>query len=135
MKIVLISQARRELGKLLRDAQEDKEVPFTVSLRHSPVCVGAPREWFKRACHGLDPAPTVRPGLAGHNAQRARLQQMVLAVAEEGAFIELKRVWGMACVLVPIPWYNERVKAIGPPIGESTPELKERAPTGRQEDA
>ncbi|AEM88831.1 type II toxin-antitoxin system Phd/YefM family antitoxin [Streptomyces violaceusniger] len=134
MKTVLISQARRELGKLLREAQEDKEVPFTVTLRHSPACVGAPREWFKRACRGLNPAPTIRsvtlafPEQPVHDAQRGQLAHMVQAVVEEGAFFELKRVWGMACVLVPIPWYNERVKAIGPPAGE-TPEEEQEAGT------
>ncbi|MFD8335520.1 type II toxin-antitoxin system Phd/YefM family antitoxin [Streptomyces solisilvae] len=118
MKTYPISEARKSWGKLLREAQGDKEVPFTLRLRQDPACVGAPRDWFKRACHGLEPAPEVRKGFPTYNEQRLKLHLMVIPVLEEGAFVSVSRVWGTACVLVPIPWYEERKKAIGPPAGE-----------------
>lgn len=118
METYAISEARKRLGSHLKAAQRD-EVPFTLRLRHDPVCVAAPYTWFKRACHDLPQPPDTRRPDITYRQMRLDLTELTEEAVTSGKFIELVRLEGVACVLVPIPWYEEQVKRIGKPAGDT----------------
>ncbi|MEW1679242.1 type II toxin-antitoxin system Phd/YefM family antitoxin [Streptomyces noursei] len=117
METYTTTEFQRKTGEMLKAAQCD-EVPFMVRWFTDPLCVAAPHRWFKRAVASLEAPPEIYRAPATYKERRSVLRELVVRVRNEGLFVAIPRRAGIACVLVPIEWYEERVAAIGVPEGE-----------------